>query len=134
MIWAENKKAFSFFARKTLLFGIKDGQIHLISDFFGVIEPSEHDGHNFKPFKNTAIMRRRQRPSKIENSLCVGVCRINLISMDIFRREFLRYFRILKRKKFSHTHFGENHFSKFCVVGFEKLVGENILIKFATKF
>ena len=73
---------------------MKQGSIHTISDFFGVIEASEHDDHNFRPLNNTSIMRRRQRTSKIENSFCVGVCRINLIEMDIIRREFSRYFRI----------------------------------------
>ena len=134
MISTKNKKAFSFFVRQTLLFVIKHGQIHLILDFLGVIEPSEHDGHNFKPLKNTLIMRRRHRPSKIESSFCVGVCRINLTSMDITERGFLCSFRIWKRKKFSPTHFGENQFSKFCVGGVEKCVGGNILRKFATKF
>ena len=80
--------------REILLFGIKHGQIHLILDFFGVIEPSKRNGHNFNPSKNTSIVRRRQKPSKIESSFCVGVCRINLMSMDIIGRGFSSSFRI----------------------------------------
>ena len=124
----------STFSERNLTLRHFHGFIHSIRNFSRVIEPSENDGHNFKPLKDTSIMRRRQKPSKIESSFCVGVCGMNLISMDIIWCGFSRCFPIWKRKINSPTHFGENRLSKLCGSGFEKFSNNFILIKFAIKF
>ena len=65
---------------------MKHGQIHSISDFFGVIEPSEHDGHNLRSLKILLTCVGVKGPQKLKMRsawACVGRTLDKWISLDV---------------------------------------------------